>query len=183
MSALHRACASPSDDASPGPGSTPIRRRADRACPSRSRARSALRDDRSSVSCTSADELRAETAGARRFVHDHAAPGLLHRCRRWCRCRAARWCAGRSLPHRCRSLPPPPSRHAPSCRRPATVTSSPVAHDRRLAERDGVVPIGHFARRDASTTASPAGRDGRRTGRYRCAWARGRSPDRRPRSR
>ena len=36
---------------------------------------------------------------------------------------------------------------------------------------------------DASTTARPAGRGGRRTGRCRGAWARGRSPGRRSRSR
>ena len=34
---------------------------------------------------------------------------------------------------------------------------------------------------DGAPTASPAARDGRRTGRCRAAWARGRSPDRRPR--
>ena len=56
------------------------------------------------------------------------------------------------------------------------------AHHRRLAERDGVMALRHLRLPDASPRASPAGRRSRRTGRYRCAWARRRSPDHCPRS-
>ena len=120
------------------------------------------------------DEFGAEAAGARRLVHDDAAAGLLHRVRRSCRRRAA---AGVRRSMISASMPVSSAAASRDVHHRAVGEHGDVlarAHDRRLAERHRVVALGHLAQRVRRPRHRRAGRGGRRTGRCRGAWARGR---------
>ena len=126
-------------------------------------------------------QLRAEAAGPRRFMDDHAAPGLLDRC-------LDRLDIERHQRPQIDDLGIDPR---VGDHRGADMDHRAIAQDRqRLARphdhpRCRARPCNSRSaprRRGASTNFAPAGPNSRRTGRCRCAWARRRAPGHCPRS-